>query len=58
VVCDGTPHANSYLVWADLSGSPFAKGDASVVATVVVCDATYTCDNENSGVQIIRLKRP
>lgn len=58
VVCDGTPHPNSYLIWADPSYAPFIKGDASVSASVVACDATFTCASGNSGVQIIRLRRP
>jgi len=57
IVCDGQPHANSYLLWADPSGAPFTKGDATVFVGVYLCSPSYYCQSGNSGYQITHIKR-
>jgi hypothetical protein len=58
IICDGTPHANSYLVWVDTtSPAPFRQGNASVQVFAYLCSPTFVCQSGGSGVQTIRLKR-
>ena len=56
IVCDGTPHPNTYTVVADASGPPFRKGDAAVEVGLRVGNETACCISGSSGVQIIRLR--
>lgn len=56
-VCDGQPHQNSYLFWADSSGPPFAKGDATVTVNVFLCDSSFVCQSGSSGIQTTSVKR-
>jgi hypothetical protein len=62
MVCDGTPHAVSYLIWVDTaSPAPFRRGDATVQIGAFLCPPAPTpiadCQSGSSGVQVIRLKR-
>lgn len=58
ITCDGTAHANSYLVWVDTaSPAPFRQGDATVRVSAYLCSPTFVCESGGSGVQVIRLKR-
>jgi hypothetical protein len=56
IVCDGTPHANTFTVLADTSGPPFRKGDAAVEVFVRVGNETECCISGSSGIQIIRFR--
>jgi hypothetical protein len=56
IVCDGMAHPNSYLIWADTSGPPFEKGDATFGASAYLCGPSG-CQSGGSGIQIIRLTR-
>jgi len=56
IVCDGTPHANTFTVLADTSGPPFRKGDAAVEVFVRVGNETECCISGSSGIQVIRLR--
>ena len=56
IVCDGTPHPNTYTVVADASGPPFRKGDAAVEVGLRVGNETFCCISGGSGVQVIRLR--
>jgi hypothetical protein len=57
ILCDGQPHPNSYLIWADPSGPPFTKGTATVSISAFLCDATFACQSGSSGIQSTRLSR-
>ncbi|OXM45394.1 hypothetical protein CFP75_31085 [Amycolatopsis alba DSM 44262] len=58
VVCDGTPHPNSYLIWVDTtSPAPFRVGNATAMISAYLCSPTFTCVSGGSGVQVIRVKR-
>ena len=58
VICDGTPHANSYLIWVDsTSRAPFRQGSATVQISAYLCSPTFTCESGGSGIQIVHLKR-
>ena len=54
IVCDGLPHENPYQFWADPSGPPFSKGDATVTINVYLCGSGF-CQSGSSGVQVTRL---
>jgi hypothetical protein len=56
IICDGTPHPNTFTVQADTSGPPFRKGDAAVEVFVRVGNETSCCISGSSGIQIIRLR--
>ena len=56
IVCDGTAHPNSYLIWADTSSQPFEKGDATFQASAYLCGSAG-CQSGGSGIQIVRLRR-
>ena len=58
IVCDGVPHPNSYLIWADPSGPPFTKGNATVSISAFLCDATFVCQSGSSGIQTVQLRKP
>jgi hypothetical protein len=55
IVCDGTPHPNTFTVEADTSGPPFRKGDAVVEVVVQVGNEEFCCPSGSSGFQIIKL---
>lgn len=62
IICDGTPHANSYLVWVDTaSPASFRQGNATVQISVFLCPEAPTpidlCESGGSGVQVVRLKK-
>lgn len=57
IVCDGTPHTNSYSLWAEPSGPPFEKGDATVDISAFLCDPSFSCQSGGSGIQVIRLRK-
>lgn len=62
VVCDGTPHAVSYLIWVDTgSPAPFRRGNATVQINAFLCPPPPTpgsaCQSGSSGIQVIRLTR-
>jgi hypothetical protein len=56
IVCDGTPHANTFTVLASATGPPFRKGDAAVRVFVTVGNETECCISGSSGIQTIRLR--
>lgn len=56
IVCDGTPHANTFTILASASGPPFRKGDAAVRIFVTVGNETECCLSGSSGIQTIRLR--
>lgn len=58
IICDGTPHANSYLVWVDTaSPAPFHQGNATVQVSAYLCSPTFVCQSGGSGIQVIRLTK-
>jgi hypothetical protein len=56
IVCDGTPHANTFTILASASGPPFRKGDAAVQVFLRVGNETECCISGSSGIQIIKLR--
>lgn len=57
IICDGTPHANSYRIWVDTaSPAPFRQGDATVDVWASAC-ASNVCQFGQSGPQVVRLKK-
>lgn len=61
IVCDGKPHANSFVIWVDTaSPAPFRRGNASVEASAYLCPQPPTsndaCESGGSGIQVVRLK--
>jgi hypothetical protein len=56
IVCDGSPHANTFTVLASATGPPFRKGDAAVRIFVTVGNETECCISGSSGIQTIRLR--
>ena len=56
IVCDGTPHPNTFTILASASGPPFRKGDAAVRVFVTVGNETACCISGSSGIQTIRLR--
>jgi hypothetical protein len=58
IVCDGLPHPNAYLIWADPSSPPFTKGSATIRISAFLCDATFICQSGSSGIQTVQLRRP
>jgi hypothetical protein len=55
IVCDGTPHPNTYPFWAEPSGPLFKKGDATANIAVFLCGPD-TCQSGSSGIQVVRLR--
>ncbi len=60
IICDGTPHPNSYLVWVDTaSAAPFRTGTATVRVSVYLCSPVpVSCQSGGSGFTVIRIVRP
>lgn len=57
IVCDGTPHANSYRIWVEtFSPAPFRQGDATVDLWANACGSNG-CQYGQSGPRVIRLKK-
>jgi hypothetical protein len=56
IVCDGTAHPNTYLIWADTTSPPFEKGDATAWINAYLCGPTG-CQSGGSGTQITQLTR-
>jgi len=57
IVCDGQPHSNSYLFWANTSGPPFSRGSATVSIPLVLCDASFVCQSGGSGIRVTQVRR-
>src|SRR5260370_14527482 len=50
IICDGTPHPNSYLVWVSTSSpAPFRQGNATVSIGAYLCSATFICESGGAG---------
>ena len=56
IICDGTPHPNTFTILASPSGPPFRKGDAAVRVFVTVGNETVCCISGSSGIHTIRLR--
>lgn len=59
VICDGSDHAATAVVFADPSGPPFKKGQAVVTGVFLqVCTTSFpfVCDSTSGGHQVITIK--
>lgn len=56
LVCDGTPHQNSFTAMADPAGPPFHAGEAAIRITLQLCNPDFECRAGDSGFSVIQLK--